>query len=283
MEKASKPCLLCGTSEKELLIQLGEWKVYRCRQCGLGVLEPRPSAAELDSLYRNSYFVTRYDEGVAPGSDAMRKRLSWERHRIRFFHPFLKHGHILDIGSGRGYFLLACKEHGYQAEGFDVSEDAAEYVRNTLKIPVATGAIEGAPFKEKSFDLITIWHALEHVENPRSYFENAHRWLRPGGLLVVDVPNYLSTDALKYGEAWDGWSLPYHFYHFTPKALDKLLEQQGFTVIRRKTYHSEWIKNRLRQIPVLGLFARLIAKMYTGTSYAVVARKVALPEKKTNE
>lgn len=279
MEKAGKACLLCGATEKELLVQLGEWKVYRCQQCGLGVLEPRPSTAELELLYRNSYFVTRYDEGAIPGSDAMSKRLSWEKHRIRFFHPFLKQGRILDIGSGRGYFLLACKEHGYEVEGFDVSEDAAEYVRSTLKIPVTTGAIEQASFKNESFDLVTIWHALEHVENPSSYLESAYRWLRPDGLLVVDVPNYLSTDALKYGESWDGWSLPYHFYHFTPESLDKLLAQHGFTVIRRKTYHSEWIKNRLRRIPVFSVFARLIAKLYTGTSYAVVARKINLSEK----
>lgn len=276
MEQAGEACLLCGATDKEPLHQQGEWKIYRCRKCGLGVLEPRPSAAELDSLYRNSYFVTRYDEGAAVGSEAMRKRLSWEAHRIRFFHPFLKNGRVLDIGSGRGYFLLACRERGYEVEGFDVSDDAAEYVRNTLKIPVTTGKIDDVPFKEGSFDVVTIWHALEHMENPRTYLEGARRWLRPGGLLVVDVPNYLSTDALRYGDAWDGWSLPYHFFHFTPESLDKLLAQHGFTVIRRKTYHSEWVKNRLRKIPVISLFARLIAKLFPGTSYAVVARKTDL-------
>lgn len=275
MEKVSKPCLLCGTSEKEPLIQLGEWKVYRCRQCGLGVLEPRPSAAELDSLYRNSYFVTQYDEGATPDSELMRKRLSWEQHRLRFFAPFLKQGRVLDVGSGRGYFLLACKERGYEVEGFDVSEDAAEYVRNTLKIPVTTGTFETAPFKEESFDLITLWHALEHVENPHECLDKTNQLLRAGGLLVVEVPNYLGMDARKTDEAWVGWQLPYHFYHFAPETLDRLLAQHGFTVIRRKTYHSEWVKDRLRRIPVLSVFARLIAKLFSGTSYAVVARKIA--------
>ena len=279
MEQIGKACLLCGSTKKEPLFQQDEWKVYRCPQCGLGVLEPRPSAAELDALYRDSYFVTRYDEGVAIGSEAMRKRLSWEAHRIRFFRPFLKSGRILDVGSGRGYFLLACRESGYEVEGFDVSEDAAEYVRNTLKISVTTGKPDNVPFKDESFDVVTMWHSLEHTENPRIYLDSARRWLRPGGLLVVDVPNYLSTDASKYWDKWDGWSLPYHFYHFTPESLDKILAQHGFEVIRRKSYHSEWVRDQLRRIPVVSLFARLVAKIFTGTSYAVVARKSPLPEK----
>ena len=171
MKQNGEPCILCGSCEKEQLFQQGEWTVYRCLQCGLGVLEPRPSQERLASLYRDSYFVTRYDEGAQPGTEAMRKRLSWETHRIRFFEPFLKTGRVLDIGSGRGYFLLACRERGYEVEGFDVSDDAAEYVRNTLDIPVTTGNIEDAPFKEGSFDVVTIWHALEHMENPRAYLD----------------------------------------------------------------------------------------------------------------
>jgi len=280
MEQAGEACLLCGTTKKALLIRQDDWKVYRCLQCGLGVLEPRPNEEELDSLYRNSYFVTRYDEGAAPGTEAMRKRLSWEAHRIRFFRPFMKSGRILDVGSGRGYFLLACREYGYEVEGFDVSEDAAEYVRNTLKIPVTTGKPSNGPYKDESFDVITMWHSLEHTENPRIYLDRAHRWLRPAGLLVVEVPNYLSTDALKYGKTWDGWSLPYHFFHFTPESLDELLSQHGFEVIRRKSYHSEWVRDRLRRIPVVNLFARIIAKLFSGTGYAVVARKVDFPQEK---
>jgi SAM-dependent methyltransferase len=283
MEQTGGTCLLCGAAEKELLTRQGEWSVYRCKQCGLGILLPRPSEAELDALYRNSYFVEQYDEGAAPGSEAMRKRLSSEKHRIRFFRPFLKSGRILDIGCGRGYFLLACRESEYEVEGFDVSEDVAEYVRNTLKIPVTTGKPESASFEDGSFDAVTMWHSLEHTENPRTCLDSAHRWLRPGGLLVVDVPNYSSTDALKNGEQWCGWQLPYHFFHFTPGSLEKLLEQCGFEVIRRKSYHSEWVRERLRRIPVVSLFARLVAKLFSGTSYAVVARKVALPGTQARE
>ncbi len=267
-------CLLCGEENRELLIREGEWTVYRCRRCGLGILDPKPSADRMESLYRNSYFLSHYDDAPTPGSPQMQKRLSWEAHRLRFFRPHLKSGRILDIGSGRGYFLLACRNRGYEVEGFDLSEDAAEYVRNTLKITVTTGTIDNAPFKENSFDLITMWHSLEHTENPHIYLELAHRWLKPDGLLIVEVPNHLGTDALRYGKDWEGWSLPYHLCHFTPESLEKLLLQHDFKIIGRKSYHSNWVKMKLRRIPVLSIFARLIAKCFSGTGYAVVARRL---------
>jgi predicted RNA binding protein YcfA (HicA-like mRNA interferase family) len=91
--------------------------------------------------------------------------------------------------------------------------------------------------------------------------------------LIVDVPNYEGTDAQKMWNDWSGWSLPYHLYHFTPDALVSMLESHGFKIIRTKNYHSEYIKDKLRQIPVISLFARLIAKRYSGTSFAVVAQK----------
>ena len=70
-----------------------------------------------------------------------------------------------------------------------------------------------------------------------------------------------------------GWQLPFHLYHYTPSSLSDLLAAHGFDIVGSKNYHSEYIKNRLRRIPVVSLFARVIAKFYSGTSYAVAARK----------
>lgn len=272
MNGAKGVCPVCGAMERELLFNQKGWIVYKCSSCGLGVLDPMPSQEELSALYRDSYFVGHYDEGMSPGTDAMRKRLSQESHRINFFRPFKKSGRILDIGCGRGYFLMACRERGYDVQGFDISEDGAAYVRETLGIPVQTGILEGA-FEEGSFDVIAMWHSLEHTSDPAKYLELAGRWLRPGGALVIDVPNYSGTDARMKGGAWEDWDLPYHLLHFTPKSLDTLLQRQGFVVIRRKTYHSSVVREKLRNVPLLGLIARPLAKLFSGGSYAVVAKK----------
>jgi len=273
MERAAANCILCNSSERSLLIRQGEWSVYRCSGCGLGFLDPRPDLAELNELYRRSYFQSKYDDGLKTDSPEMKRRLSQETHRIRFFKKAGRQGRLLDIGCGMGYFLLACRRYGYDVEGMDISADSAAYVQDELKIQVAVGTIDGVDYPPASFDVITMWHFLEHACKPDQYIEKARQWLKPDGIIVVDVPNYQGTDARKMWNHWKGWSLPYHFYHFTPETLKQLLAKHGFRTIRHKDYLSEYVKERLEQSFFPKSIARLIARFYSGHSYAVVARK----------
>lgn len=277
MERAYESCVLCGSQRRALLFQQANWSVYRCSQCGLGILDPRPNQEELDALYGSAYFQEQYDRGLNPGSPEMKKRLSHEDHRIRFFRGVKKRGRLLDIGCGMGYFLLACRNHGYHVEGFDISNDAAAYVKEKLGIPVRTGDLESLPYERGTFDIITMWHFLEHTPDPRVYLRKTWEWLKPGGLLVVDVPNYAGTDARRTWESWKGWQLPYHLYHFTGKTLCDMLLQYGFQIVRKKDYLSEDVKETLEKNPLMRPFARLIARCYSGHSVAVVSRKQPFP------
>jgi ubiquinone/menaquinone biosynthesis C-methylase UbiE len=278
MECADSQCILCGNTERKPLIRQGEWSVLRCTGCGLGVLDPRPDKHELGDLYQTNYLGDLYGEGVAVDSQGMKRRLSQETHRIRFFRRAKKNGRLLDIGCGMGYFLAACRDRGYQVEGMDISDDSASYVRDHLKIPLAVGTVDEIDYPPASFDIITMWHFLEHSPDPRLYLEKARKWLKPDGLLVVDVPNYTSTDARCEWHQWRGWHLPFHLYHFTPKSLRGLLAKQGFRTIRRKSYLSGYVKEKLERKFVPTPIARIIARFYSGHSYAVVAKKIERPE-----
>jgi len=277
MEQAETRCILCDSTERSLLLLRDGWSVYRCDGCGLGVLDPRPDPEELRELYRNGYHESNYGQGVRLGSPEMRSRLSQETHRIRFFKRAFRRGRLLDIGCGMGYFLLACREAGYEVAGMDISSDAAAYVREELRIPVSVGTLEGIDYPPASFDVVTMWHFLEHVRGPAQYVAKARSWLKPDGVLVVDVPNYAGTDAQKTWERWKGWQLPFHLYHHTPHTLDLLLQKQGFRIIRRKHYLSEYVKERLERSIFTKPLARPIARLYSGHSFAVVARKTGEP------
>ena len=255
------------------MVERDGWTVFKCTGCGLGLLDPRPDREEMGRLYEKDYFDSQYREGLRPGSPEMQRRISQEDHRIRFFRRFKRRGLVVDIGCGMGYFLHAARQAGYDVTGVDISDHAASYVREVLNIPMRIGHIDAVEVPERTVDVATMWHFLEHTDDPRRYIEKVARWLKPDGLLVIDVPNYEGTDAQKTWRDWVGWQLPYHFYHFTPATLALLLSQHGFEVIHHKDYHSEIVKDRLRKIPGIGLFARLIAKAFSGTSYAVVARK----------
>lgn len=273
MEKAPDNCILCEEARREVLIRKGGWTVLKCAGCGLGFLDPRPGADELQGLYAAEYFQEQYDRGLLPDSPEMKRRLSQETHRVRFFRHLKKTGRVLDIGCGMGYFLQACRLQGYEVEGMDISADSAAYMQTVLQIRVRTGTAASIDYAGDSFDVITMWHFLEHTPDPRVYLEKARKWLKPSGLLVLDVPNYDGTDARKTWSAWKGWQLPYHLFHFTPATIGGLLERSGFRVIRKKDYLSEYMKERIERIPLMKPLARPIARLYSGHSYAVVAEK----------
>lgn len=271
MEKAPEHCLLCGCRDRELLLEKDPWKVYRCSSCGLGFLDPRPSKEDLISLYSKQYCDEHFAVGGDPDSPEFRKRLSLETHRIRFFRGIKKRGKVLDIGCGYGYFLAACSNYGYEVQGLDISEWASHHATKKLGLPISIGHMNEMEFPPHCFDIITMWHFLEHTLDPRNAILRARDWLKGDGILIVDVPNHEGTDARKNWKAWDGWDLPYHFFHFTPQTLKGLLTECGFHVVRSKDYHSETVKQALKRIPVVSIFARRISKFYSGHSVAVLA------------
>jgi len=173
MEHAPSKCILCNSSNRTILIQIGDWNIYKCADCGLDFLDPRLDQDELQDLYRNDYFSSHYDEALKIDSPEMKRRISQEKHRIKLFRGLKRHGKVLDIGCGMGYFLHIGRIYGYEVEGIDVSDDSASYVRNELKIPVTTGSIEEINFKDDSIDIITIWHILEHTPDPRKHLKKA--------------------------------------------------------------------------------------------------------------
>ncbi|MCX7981603.1 MAG: class I SAM-dependent methyltransferase [Syntrophales bacterium] len=273
MEKAPDICILCGGTERKKLLDNRGWSVYACQTCGLGILDPRPDKEELSRLYAESYFTVNYGPLPELGSREMGKRLSQETHRIRFFRRYLKRGKILDIGCGMGYFLLACRQKGYEVRGLDISENSASHCKSKFGLEVYIGTVEEANFEPESFDLITMWHFLEHTPNPSRCLEKVRLWLKKGGLVAIDVPNYESTDAKAGGENWKGWQIPFHLYHFTPHTIKELLKKHSFRILRTKSYLSEHIKEKLDTWPAGNIYARPVARLFSGHSFAVLAKK----------
>ena len=203
----------------------------------------------------------------------MKKRVHQEDHRLRFIRKFKPRGKILDIGCGRGYFLLACRRAGYEVEGIDISDAAAAYVTREFKIPVHVGQVDQFTLPSDTFDIITMWHSLEHTADPNLYLQSAGKWLKDNGVLVVDVPNYEGYDARMTWSDWPHWDLPYHFYHFTKSSLLALLKKNGFFTVGQNDYLSEYVKEKLERKLLPGFIARIIAGFYSGGSVVVAARK----------
>jgi SAM-dependent methyltransferase len=136
---------------------------------------------------------------------------------------------------------------GWQVTGVDVSLAAVERVRGVLGLPALLGSLPHPQLKPSSFDVLTMWHSLEHVHRPLEVLHEARRLLAPGGKLIVAVPNIDSLPFRWFGPAWFGLELPRHLTHFTPWALHLMLETAGFRVVRQRwVRHSDWLRASAR-------------------------------------
>ncbi|WP_017495760.1 bifunctional 2-polyprenyl-6-hydroxyphenol methylase/3-demethylubiquinol 3-O-methyltransferase UbiG [Flavobacterium sp. WG21] len=127
-------------------------------------------------------------------------------------------GRILDIGAGTGDFLLTAKNDGWETVGVEPSERA-----KNIAIEKGISFVNGIDALENnSFDVITMWHVLEHVPNLELQIQELKRLLKPTGTLIVAVPNFKSFDAKYYNEFWAAYDVPIHFWHFSKKAIQSL-------------------------------------------------------------
>ena len=179
---------------------------------------------------------------------------------------------LVDVGSGAGFFLKLASETGYAVKGVEISQYAADYSRNNLGIPVFLGELEAAALTPESFDIVTLWHVLEHVRNPKEFLAQVNSLLKDQGLLALEVPNIGSSAARIAGVNWELMSPKEHFYYFNPTTLRRYLEASGFTIITTQTFFWTTPAMLLRAETATrkepgGLFLKLIALLLSSLSF----------------
>ncbi|HMC66442.1 MAG TPA: class I SAM-dependent methyltransferase, partial [Gemmataceae bacterium] len=156
--------------------------------------------------------------------------------------PWHGQGRLLDFGCGGGSFLERMHRQGWRVTGIDVSAEAVERIRTELDLQAVLGTLPHPDLQPETFDVITMWHSLEHVHAPRTVLREAHRLLAPGGKLLVAVPNIDSLPFRWFGRDWLGLDLPRHLTHFAPWTLRLMLERTGFRIGPiRQVRHAKWL------------------------------------------
>jgi 2-polyprenyl-3-methyl-5-hydroxy-6-metoxy-1,4-benzoquinol methylase len=139
-------------------------------------------------------------------------------------------GEILDIGCATGQFLNYMSEHGWKTTGIEPDEKTRAHAISEYGLQVFPEEKLNT-FSNSSFDVITMWHVLEHVSDLNGRMEQLKKLLKSHGTLIIAVPNCEAYDAKKYGEFWAGYDLPRHLYHFTKSDIKLLAEKFGFTIV----------------------------------------------------
>ena len=200
---------------------------------------PQPTPLELNKYYPDDYWFSPSEDKATKLAELYRRFVLMDH--VRFVTKALAHtgtqkGLLLDVGCGGGLFLHMMRDRGVQGLGLDFSLAAAAVALNRFDVPVVCATLSKAPLPDASCKIITMFHVLEHLFDPLSYLQAAHKLLTSEGRLVVQVPNAACWQFLIMGKDWNGVDVPRHLINFRASELESLLGFAGFEVVRRKYF-----------------------------------------------
>jgi len=256
------PCDLCNGTVSVPVFSTetsSPFVLVRCQHCGLIYLDPRPSPDEMAAYYGADYYTGSLEEVAEPhGLMQVMRRLFyrakcadpisqhlWQRllnrcltlflgWRVRRFVPPLPRGRLLDVGCGNGVWIASLRDSlpNGEVSGVETNPYAVQVAREQLYLNVYEGPLESLALTSGHYDMITLWHSLEHMSSPAQVLQECHRLLRQGGWLALEVPDISSREAIWAGATWYHLSVPQHLYHFSATTLIRLLEKSGFHISR---------------------------------------------------
>jgi len=207
--------------------------IVQCESCGFRFTNPRPEEKEIGKYYEAEEYVSHSDSNKGIVNKLYQiVRNHTIKQKVRLVNKLIAkqkpvNRNLLDIGCGTGEFLHACNENGWQVTGTEPSTIARKNAESKYGI-ILFPQEKLFELDGKKFDVITLWHVLEHVHQLDKTIGQLTKLLRDNGVVVIAVPNCDSWDAKKYGKFWAAWDLPRHLYHFTEKHISMVFKKFGF-------------------------------------------------------
>lgn len=192
---------------------------------------PQPKPEDLPKYYKSEHYISHTDSKrnlLEKVYHIVRKRSL--KFKLKLVNSFSSEGkHLLDIGCGTGDFLQTAQKDGWQVTGVE-PDNQARQIANSKTNNAVFDIKHLETLQENSFDVITLWHVLEHLPQLETHIKLLQYLLKPNGTLVIAVPNYNSFDAQYYKEFWAAYDVPRHLWHFSKSSISKLFAKEGMKV-----------------------------------------------------
>ncbi len=202
-----------------------QFQVTHCRSCGQTVTAPVP--ADIGKYYPAGYYGDANARRFPAVMEWLQEKLYARRAGQALRRLNRKNAKVLDVGCGRGLLLREFQRQGCDVTGTEFSDGACRFARETLNIPVKVGLLHELNFPDNSFDVVVMWHVLEHVSDPRPTVAEVSRILKPGGIFLVGVPDFGSPEARLTKAGWFHLDVPRHLSHHTRESLERILSNAG--------------------------------------------------------
>ena len=229
-------CPTCKTASLSVLYPAARdyitgqnFEVLSCASCSLGITAPQPS--DMEPFYPAIY--RRYSKPILILLKALYgyRVSNWTK-------LFSAPGRALEIGCGDGFMLASLQRAGWQVAGTERTDEMARHARQVFNIEMFIGGPENVP-TDRTYDLVVLFQVLEHMSDPTAVLEDCARLLRPGGKIVIGVPNFASIQSRYAREDWFHLDVPRHLFHFTPSALKDALTAVGIAKTRARFFSPE--------------------------------------------
>ncbi len=236
------------------------FELYQCAKCGFRFTQQFPAETEIGRYYETPDYISHSDtkKGVVNKLyHHVRSYMLKQKAKIVEQYALTPQGRVLDIGTGTGYFITTMQQRGWQISAIEKSPDARAYAQKQWGIEVQPdGTME--QLDSNSFDAITLWHVLEHIEPLKETCHHLNRLLKPEGVLVVALPNCSSFDADKYQAVWAAYDVPRHLWHFTPQTFAKLAQEAGFEI------------EAIKPMPFDAFYVSMLSEKYNKQRYSMI-------------
>lgn len=232
-------CPVCNHKEysklltvKDFTVSAENFEVVECTSCGFRYTAHPPAPDQIGRYYQSDAYISHTDskKGIFNTIyQLIRKQAVASKRKLVTQYSSRQTGQLLDYGCGTGAFLVEMKSADWQVQGMEPDPGAASRAAE-LTSSVISHPDQLASLPAKAFDVVTMWHVLEHVHDLHGTLDHVKRILKQGGILIVAVPNHTSFDARHYAADWAAYDVPRHLHHFSPDSLSKLMQMHSMKV-----------------------------------------------------
>lgn len=230
-------CPICNKKDfknfmvvKDNSVSKESFVIVACENCGFKFTNPRPDEISIGRFYESDDYISHSNKAGGITNKAYKLVRTYTlKQKVDLINKYSAKGNILDYGCGTGNFLAACQRNGWEVAGFEPNTYARQQAQELLKKEINSTTLDN--FKSESFDVITLWHVLEHVHTLNETFKELLQLLKPNGVMLIAVPNADSHDAKVYKENWAAYDVPRHLYHFTQVTMKRFLKKHKLDLI----------------------------------------------------